>query len=241
MMLLRILAVPVLVLGLAGAGCGKKTPEGTTPPGETGSGKTAGGGDGGGGGGEDSGGDEAGGEDSGGGEAGGEDPTQKVCDAEVGDTPVAMFADNVILRLPKSMELVEENPFYARLVTKDTVSTCDGVISNAALGYFQADPARPPKKTRDETIETARGVPPGEVKWSDETEKGRDYSGHYSIEADDKGNPPIAGWFVLKEKAGFTFWYLLETHPNAWNALAATFKESGNRLRISAAITAPPG
>ncbi|WP_143140154.1 hypothetical protein [Nannocystis exedens] len=239
-MLLRTLAVPVLVLGLAVAGCGKKTPDGTTPPGETGAGgASAGGGE--------SGGGEAGGEsggEAGGGDAGaaaGEpDPSQKVCDAEVGDTPKAVFADNVILRLPKGMDLVEENPFFARIATKETVSTCDGVISFGALGYFQTDASKNVKQIRDETIQAARGVPPSEVTWSDETEKGRDYSGSYSIPEDSKGNPPIKGWFVLKEKAGYTFWYALETHPNAWNALAKTFQESGNRLRIGPNIAPAP-
>lgn len=239
MMLLRTLAVPVLVLGLASAGCGKKTPDGTTPPGETG----AGGGSAGSG---DSGGGEAGGGESGG-EAGGDtgaagepDASQKVCDAEVGDTPKAVFADNVILRLPKGMDLVEETPFFARIGTKDTVSTCDAVISFAGLGYFQADTAKNIKQVRDETIQAARAVPPSEVTWADETEKGRDYSGSYSIPEDAKGNPPIKGWFVLKEKAGYTFWYALETHPNAWNALAKTFQESGNRLRIGPNIAPAP-
>ncbi|MDC0719819.1 hypothetical protein [Nannocystis bainbridge] len=237
-MLLRTLAVPVLVLGLAVAGCGKKTPDGTTPPGETGAGgASAGGGDSGGG---DAGGGESAGEAGGDAGGGDSDVSQKVCDAEVGDTPKAVFADNVILRLPKGMELVEENPFFARISTKDTVSTCDGVISFGALGYFQADATKTVKQVRDETIQAARGVPPNEVTWTEETEKGRDYSGSYSIPEDAKGNPPIKGWFVLKEKAGFTFWYALETHPNAWNALAKTFQESGNRLRIGPNIAPAP-
>lgn len=235
MMLLRTLAVPVLVLGLAVAGCGKKTPEGTTPPGETGAGgAAAGGGDSG-----DAGGGEGGGDA---GEAGGgDDPTQKVCDAEVSDTPKALFSDNVILRLPKGMDLVEENPFFARIVTRDTVSTCDGVINFSALGYFQADPAKSLKEIRDDVM-GQRGLGDASITWGDETEKGRDYSGSYSVPEDDKGNPPIKGWMVLKEKGGFMFWYLQETHPNAWNALHKTFQESGNRLRISAniAAAAPP-
>jgi len=239
-MLLRTLAVPVLVLGLAVAGCGKKTPDGTTPPGETGAGgASAGDGESGGGeaGGGDSGGEAAGGDTGGGGEG---EASQKVCDAEVSDTPKAVFADNVILRLPKGMDLVEETPFFARIATKETVSTCDGVISFGGLGYFQADPAKNPKQTRDETIQAARGIPPNEVTWSDEAEKGRDYAGSYSVQEDAKGNPPIKGWFVIKEKAGYVFWYALETHPNAWNALAKTFQESGNRLRIGPNIAAPP-
>ena len=244
MKLLRILALPVLALTLSvSASCGKKTPDGTTPPGDTGGGGDkagggdAGGGDGGGGdaggggdkaGGGDGGGDKAGGGDEGG---GGPDPN-KVCDAEVSDTPAAIFANNVVLRLPKGMELVEENPFFARIATKETVSTCDAIISFGAIGYFQADPKKDPKVTRDETIKAARGVEASEVTWADETLKGRDYSASYSIPADAKGNPPIKGWFVIKEKGGNTFWYALETHPNAWNALAKTFQESGKRLLI---------
>lgn len=232
MMLLRTLAVPVLVLGLAVAGCGKKTPEGTTPPGETGAGGVAAG--------DGDSGSAGGGESGEGGEAaasGGEDPSQKVCDAEVSDTPKALFGDNVILRLPKGMDLVEENPFFARIVTRDTVSTCDGVINFSALGYFQADTSKPIKTIRDEVI-GQRGLGDASVTWSDETEKGRDYAGAYSVPEDAQGNPPIKGWLVLKEKGGFLFWYLIETHPNAWNALHKTFQESGNRLRISANITA---
>lgn len=252
MKLLRTLAVPFLALGLVAAGCGKKTPEGTNPPGETGGGGDAaggGGGDAGGGGDTAGGGGDAGGGDAGGGgdKAGGggeegPDPN-KVCDASTSDTPTALFANNVVVRLPKGMELVEENPFFARIATKDTVSTCDAIISFGAVGYFQADPSKDPKKTRDETIQAARGVPPSEVTWSEETVKNRDYAGQYDIPADDKGNPPIRGWFVLKEKGGFTFWYSLETHPNAWNALKKTFQESGKRLLIvpQAGLTAPAG
>jgi hypothetical protein len=247
--LLRTLAVPFLALGLTAAGCGKKTPDGTNPPGETGGGgDTAGGGGGDAGGGGDTagggGGDAGGGGDTaaGGGDTGGEpaqDPN-KVCDAEVGGTPTALFANNVVVRLPKGMELIEENPFFARISTKDTVSTCDAIINFSAVGYFQADPARDPKKTRDETL-AARGLPAGDATWSEETVKGRDYTGAYELPADDKGNPPIKGWMVLKEKNGFTFWYLLETHPNAWNALKKTFQESGKKLLIvpQAGLTAP--
>jgi hypothetical protein len=247
--LLSTLAVPFLALGLTVAGCGKKTPDGTTPPGETGGGSDAAGGGGdagaggdtaGGGGDAGAGGGDAGGGDkaAGGGEEG-PDPN-KVCDAEVGGTPTALFANNVVVRLPKGMELVEENPFFARISTKDTVSTCDAVINFSAVGYFQADPARDPKKTRDETL-AARGLPADQATWSDETVKGRDYTGAYELPADDKGNPPIKGWMVLKEKNGFTFWYLLETHPNAWNALKKTFQESGKKLLIvpQAGLTAP--
>jgi hypothetical protein len=232
--LLRTLAVPFLVLGLA-ASCKTKTPEGTTPPGET-SAVDAGSG------GSDAGATSAG-EGDAGGEAGdtkaeggeppaeGQDPS-KVCDAEVSDTPKALFADNVLIRLPKGVELVEQTPFFARITSSNTMSTCDAIVSFAAIGYFQSDPSKTPLAVRDETMKAARGVDPGEITWSEETTKGREYSAAYSLPEGKKGEPPIKGWIAFKEKAGNTFWVAYETHPNAWNALKKSFQESTKRLLI---------
>ena len=235
MKLLRTLAVPFLVLGLA-AGCGKKTPEGTTPPGETGATDAGGSGGSGAGGSGDGGAGEAGDggttKPDGGGEppAEGPDP-KKVCDAEVSDTPKALFGDNALIRLPKGVELVEQTPFYARIVSSNTMSTCDAIVSYAAIGYFQADPSKTPTMLREETLRT-RGIQPSEVTWSEETTKNRDYSAAYNILEGKKGEPAIAGWISFKEKAGFTWWVAYETHPNAWNALKKSFQESTKRLLI---------
>ena len=239
MKLLRTLAVPFLVLGLA-VSCGKKTPEGTTPPGETGSGGDAGGGDAGGGdaGGGDAGGGDAGGGDATAGGAGGDAPagdapadSSKVCDAEVSDTPRALFADNVLIRLPKGVELVEENPFFARITSKNTQSTCDAIVSFAAVGYFQTDVTKTVTQVRDETIKQ-RGMDPSSITWGEETTKNRDYSGSYEAGEGPKGEPPLKGWLSLKDKGGSTFWVAFETHPNAWNAVKKSFQESAKRLLI---------
>jgi hypothetical protein len=235
--LLRTL-VPLLVFGLA-VSCGKKTPDGTTPPGETGGGDTkAGGGDGGGGdgGGGDAGGGEAGA--SGGGEGGeakppdGPDPS-KVCDAENQD-PKALFADNVLIRLPKGVDLVEETPFFARITSSNTVSTCEAIVSYAGVGYFESKDAKKAMTTlRDETITAARPFPLSDITWGDETTKNRDYSASYSIPEGPKGEPPIKGWLVLKERAGLMWWAAFETHPNAWNAVFKSFQTAGQRLLIT--------
>jgi hypothetical protein len=238
--LLRTLAVPFLVLGLA-ASCGKKTPEGTTPPGETGavdagSGGSDAGATGAGDGGSDAGGGEAG--DSGGTKTDGGDPPaegpdpSKVCDAEVSDTPKALFADNVLIRLPKGVDLVEQTPFFARITSSNTMSTCDAIVSFAAIGYFQTDPSKSPTVIRDETMVAARGIQPSEITWSEETTKGTDYMGAYSIPEGKKGEPAIKGWISFKQKGGNTFWVAYETHPNAWNAVKKSFQESTKRLII---------
>jgi hypothetical protein len=232
--LLRTLAVPFLVLGLA-VSCGKKTPEGTTPPGETGS-ADAGASAGDGGGDAGAGGGDAGGE-AGGGDAGatppegGADPS-KVCDAEVSETPKALFGDNVLIRLPKGVELVEQNEVFARITSSTTQSTCDAIVSFAAVGYFATDTTKPVTVIRDETIK-ARGLNPTEAKWDEETTKNRDYSASYELPEGPKGEPPLKGWIVFKEKAGTTFWAAFETHPNAWNAVKKSFQESGKRLLIT--------
>ena len=235
MKLLRTLAVPFLVLGLA-VSCGKKTPEGTTPPGETGSGgdAPAGGGDAGGG---DAGGGDAGGGDATAGAGGdapaGEGPadSSKVCDAEVSDTPRALFADNVLIRLPKGVDVVEQTPFFARITSSNTQSTCDAIVSFAAIGYFQTDTSKTVTQVRDETIK-ARGIDPSGITWGEETTKGRDYSASYEVGEGPKGEPPLKGWIALKDKAGSTFWVAYETHPNAWNAVKKSFQESAKRLII---------
>lgn len=231
MKLLRTLAVPFLVLGLA-VSCGKKTPEGTTPPGETGSGgdAPAGGGDAGGGDADAGGGDAtAGAGDTPAGD--GPADSSKVCDAEVSDTPRALFADNVLIRLPKGVDVVEQTPFFARITSSNTQSTCDAIVSFAAIGYFQTDTSKTVTQVRDETIK-ARGIDPSGITWGEETTKGRDYSASYEVGEGPKGEPPLKGWIALKDKAGSTFWVAYETHPNAWNAVKKSFQESAKRLII---------
>lgn len=235
MKLLRTLALPLMVLSLA-VSCGKPKPEGTTPPGETGSGDaTAGGGDAGGDGGD---GGDGGGGDAGAatGDSGGDAPAgpdaSKVCDSEVSD-PKTFFGDSVLVRLPKGVELVEDTPFFARITSKNTVSVCDAIVSYAAVSFFQADPAKPITQVRDETLTAARGFQTSEVTWADEVTKGREYAGSFQVPEGPKGEPPIKGWFVIKEKYGKTFFLAFETHPNAWNAVKKSFEEAGKRLLIT--------
>jgi len=168
------------------------------------------------------------------GDPGGEPPAEagKVCEAEVSD-PKSFFADNVLIRLPKGVELVEDSPIFARITSKNTVSVCDAIVSYAALGYFQSDPKKTMQVIRDETIAAARGFQASEVTWADEAAKNRDLAVSYEVPEGPKGEPPIKGWLVLKERQGVMFWAAFETHPNAWNAMKKSFEESGKRLLVT--------
>ncbi|MEZ4453561.1 MAG: hypothetical protein R3B09_29155 [Nannocystaceae bacterium] len=230
MKLARSLAIPFLAMALS-MGCGDKKPGGTTPPGETGGGSEAGGSDGGSsdGGGSD-GGSSDGGSDGGSSDGGGgEDVSQKVCDAEVSDTPTALFADKLILRLPKGVELVEKTPFL--MYANKAISTCDAEVT-MFIGYFQYDPKGKIKEVRDQTIGQF-GFPANEITgWTDETESGANYTGTFEIGQGPKGEPPTKGLVVFKEAEGIHYYALYTAHPNAWNAIKNTFAESAKRIRI---------
>ena len=130
------------------------------------------------------------------------------------------------------VEVVERNEFFAQITSSTTQSTCDAIVSFAALGYFATDASKPVTQIRDETIK-ARGLDPADIKWADETTKNRDYSASYELGEGPKGEPPIKGWIAFKEKAGTTFWVGFETHPNAWNAVGKSFQESAKRMLIT--------
>ncbi|HGG56667.1 MAG TPA: hypothetical protein ENK31_02595, partial [Nannocystis exedens] len=207
-------------------GCGKKTPEGTTPPGEVGA--EDGGSDGSG---DDGSGDVEGsddeGDDGGAGGDGGDPNAVPECPSEVSDTPTALFADKLVMRLPKGVELVERTPF---LMTANNVdSTCDAIITRMAVGYFEYDASKPIKEVRDGIIGQL-GYAEGDVQgWSDETEKGSSYTGVYEVAEGSNGEPPVQGLMTMKEAEGIHYWAIYETHPNAWPAIKATFKESAKR------------
>ena len=234
MMQLRLLAIPFLALTLA-ASCGKKTPEGTTPPGETGgaSGSESGGGGSGGGseGGGSEGGSEGGSDGGGGGPALADNGLPEGCtpDSEVSGTPTALFADKLIIRLPKNVELVEKTPFL--FFANKAISKCDFQVT-MFVGYFQYDPARPIKQVRDDTLGQF-GFAASEIQgWTDETEKGANYTGTFEIGAGPKGEPPAKGIAAFKEAEGIHYYAIYTVHPDGWKALSATFQESAKRILI---------
>lgn len=155
----------------------------------------------------------------------------RICDEELGD-PVALFADNALIRLPKGVEMVEETPFFARASAKAITSTCGGVIDYVGIGYFQTDEKKSVTAARDETIRM-RGL--GAPRWSEETTNGRNYTGAFEVDAAPDNKQPVKGWFVMKEKRGLAFFAIFETHPDHWNALAQSFRASGKRFLVTGA------
>jgi len=192
-----------------GPGCEPKAKQGTATPGESGSG-----------------GDESGNAANGGEQV---DVSQKVCDAEVSDTPTALFDNNVFLRTPKNVELVEQNPFFAMTMSKP-VSTCDAIVDRMAVAIVQSDP----KKDLHAVAENFLGANgyTGAGFESEEGDKQTNLKAIVSLPEGPKGEPPAKIWMTITRKYGKDFVLFYQTHPNAWNAVHKSFALSSERLII---------
>ena len=237
--MIRTAITSALVLSLAlVTGCDKPV-EGTTPP-PDGSDETAS---------TDDGGDkkgkkgkkgkkddaaEGGGEEGGGEEA---DPTQTVCPAEVADYPAPYFSDTVLIRLPKNVSedsFVEFTPTFARLSSPiESVSCVEGLpgamISYMAMTYYEDDTAKDMMTLRNETLEVM-GYKAYTASDEAVDEKARKYYAVLDVPGDDQKPEPARALFQMVAAHGIMYAVVYETHPNAWNALKETFKESATRM-----------
>ena len=228
-----ILSSLVLSLVLV-AGC-KKDPEGTTPPGDD---QTA-----------DSGDKKPGkkpkadkGGDTGGdtGEAGGEegDITQTVCPAETAEFPEVYFEETVLIRLPKNVtadNFVEMQPGVARISGEvESVSCVEGlpgaVINFMVLGSYAEDKGKTMTVWRDEALQ---GMQYANVTFSDEKvdEANRFYRATMDVPAGEN-SPEGRSLIQLAAANGNMYVLVMETHPNAWNAMKETFKASADSLKF---------
>jgi hypothetical protein len=173
-----------------------------------------------------------------------EDPTKKVCPAEVGDYPAPYFMDTVLIRLPKGVtedNFIEFTPgVFARLSSVvDSVSCVKDVpgatISFMAMTVFQDDPKKALTAFRDETL-AAFGY--ANAKFSEEKidDAKRTYEVVIDVDADPAGGKPepAKALFVMKAGHGNMYAVVYETHPNAWNALQMTFRESAKKMSLIA-------
>ncbi len=233
---IRSLTLPLCLSLCFVAGC-DKDPAGTTPPDDGGSAnsdtgdKTDGSSDGG------SAGD--GGSASDGGSA--DDPTQKVCDAEVAEYPAPYFEDTVLIRLPKNVtedNFIEMQPGFVRIATEIESTGCvtdlpGAMISFMALSSFEEDKAKDMTTYRDEVL-AAYGYIDVEISEEEMDEKGRFYQAVLDVPPDENKPAPARALFQLKAANGMMYAVVFETHPNAWNAIKNTFRESAKRMSFLA-------
>ncbi len=156
------------------------------------------------------------------------------CVAAVNDLATSLFTGRVLIRLPKGLELVEQNPFFASLGASPQSTSCGSPVRYGAVGFFQQPATATITQVRDTLLEL-RGIPADTVTWSEEGTRGRNYTGAYTATADAKtGAPPVRGWMVLREAPGdkHAYFALFETDEASWEPLRAVFQEAGKTLLV---------
>lgn len=163
------------------------------------------------------------------------------CVPALNDLYTSLFSGRVLMRLPKGVELVEQNGFYATMAASQQSTSCGAPIKYMAVGFFQ-QPAVDLMKVRDQLLEL-RGISAATVTWSEEGTRGRNYTGAYAAAQDPKTSaPPSRGWLVLREAANdkYAYFAVLETDENSWAGLSALFQEAGRHLLVKPrALQAP--
>ena len=168
------------------------------------------------------------------------DPTKKVCPAETADFPEAYFGQTVLVRLPKNVtadNFVEMQPGFASL-SADVESvgcvpdTPGAMITHMALASFPEDKAKEMTVWRDEIVE-AFGYTGAAISEEKTDPAKRFYQAVIDLPAPEGGEPAKA---LLQIVAANNFMYALvmETHPDAWNAMKETFHEVARRTSFIA-------
>lgn len=164
------------------------------------------------------------------------------CQPALADAPTALFGTRIVIRLPKGLELVERNPFYAQAATASQTASCGQPIHYAAVGFVEYPASSSVTAVRDQLLEL-RGLPAASLTWSDEGSRGRTYTGAYAAPTDAQtGAPAVNGWFVLRESNDkYGYFALYETDPTSWEALKSTFIASGRSFFVKPRAPAPAG
>ena len=168
-------------------------------------------------------------------------PAAPACVPVLSDLYTSLFSGRVLMRLPKGVELVEQNGFYATMAASQQSTSCGAPVKYMAVGFFQ-QPAADLMKVRDQLLEL-RGISAATVTWSDEGTRGRNYTGAYAAAQDPKTSAPASrGWLVLREGPNdkYAYFAVLETDEASWPGLSALFQEAGRHLLVKPrALQAP--
>ncbi len=162
------------------------------------------------------------------------DNTPTPCVTAMNDTSTSLFTGRMVIKLPKGLELVEQNSFLAVASAPQSTTSCGGVIKYAAAGFFQYPGSTETTAVRDHLLEL-RGISPGTITWSEEGARGRSYTAVYTAAADAKtGAPETKGWLVMRDAPNDKYLYfaMFEADPAAFDGLKPAFQESGRKLLV---------
>lgn len=156
------------------------------------------------------------------------------CTPSLADLATSLFGGRVLITLPKGVELVEQNPFYAQSAAPQQATSCGAQVRYAAVGFFEWPAGASLTQVRDQLLEL-RGIPQATLTWSEEGTRGRHYTAAYSAAQDPNTQaPPARGWVVLRDAPNdkFAYFAVFESDEAAWNELRPVFQEAGRHLLV---------
>ena len=162
----------------------------------------------------------------GGGDAGeaGEAPAAPACAPVLDIQPTSFFSARILLTLPKGVELIEQNPFFARSASADQVDSCGRPIPFAALGYVRS------AASLTEIRRHVMGLHGFEdVAFSGESTQGDTTVATYDVDA---GGTAIRGILLFKRDGGWYYWALYEAAPEDFPQVEPIYRQSFESLMI---------
>lgn len=172
--------------------------------------------------------------EEGGGEEGGAAEPPKSCEAKVADTPTALFGDQVLVRPPVNVEIVEDNPTFATTFTSGGfVSACEATVDRMSLFVFQNDKKKNVKAYMDEVINTMlanSGFKNGS-RGKNHVESEVQLDTEIEYPAGD-GAPPAKLYISVKKLYQFALVVVYQTRPDEFGTLLPTFKASAESLIV---------
>lgn len=164
------------------------------------------------------------------------------CKPALADTATSLFSGRIVIKLPKGVELVEQNPFLAVAAAAQSTTSCGGIVKYAAAGYFEFPAGADVTGVRNHLMDL-RGIPDETITWAEEGVRGRHYTAAYTAAADAKtGAPETRGWLVLRDAPNdkYAYFAMFEADPAAFDGLRPVFQESGKNLLVKPkALQAP--
>jgi len=158
------------------------------------------------------------------------------CVAELASTSTSLFGGRVLIRLPKGVELIQQNPFFAQASAPQQATSCGAPVRFSSVGYFEWPAGANLMQVRDQLLEL-RGIALETVTWAEEGSRGRHYTGAYTVAAGANPatpTPPTRGWLVLRDAPNdkFAYFAMFETDEASWDGLRAVFQDAGRNLLV---------
>lgn len=152
------------------------------------------------------------------------EPAAPPCQPDLDIQATSFFAHRILLTLPKGVELVEQNPFFARSASPTQTDSCGVAIPFAAVGYVRSSASLAEIRQH---VMLLRGF--DNVTYSAESSQGGTTIATYDVSA--KGTS-IRGLVFFKQDGGWYYWGLFEASPEAFGSLERLYRASIGSLLI---------